>query len=354
MNNKISIILGIALTFSFLPLDVVLAQEGGDTTPVDPGATDGQNSLISSSIFWLFAGDGAIINLNDPNVDVALDWSSLNYAGKINTVDGHYVFVGIDGVTYILDEEAHDEYHPGVGEGVGFAFGLGLLKRLADCAKVWVEPGAITPYTEKVSPAYPLVVKQDPDNTGVSLTYSLAIEPTTVYYQKWGKIADIQACTNINDPEDTIEPECSYNGSGILKCKPDDGGNCPEGYAKQKTSVWGCRTNQKTYQESIASIVPKAVLTQDSRDWILGTLSQYYPGTSVKKPVWNFWADSNCTWQDNTCTWSFNASSIPVEDPGLYDVILSGSTGGTTISVSRSFNFTLDQFGVYLIDASIQ
>ena len=87
MKNKISIILGIALAFSFLPLDVVFAQEGGEPIPEDLGATDGQNSLISSSIFWMFAGDGAIINLNDPNVDVALDWRSLNYAGKINTYD---------------------------------------------------------------------------------------------------------------------------------------------------------------------------------------------------------------------------------------------------------------------------
>ena len=259
MKNKISIILGIALAlaFSFLPLDVVLAQEVGEPIPEDPGATDGQNSLISSSIFWLFAGDGAIINLNDPNVDVALDWSSLNYAGKINTVDGHYVFVGIDGVTYILDEEAHDEYHPGEGEGVGFAFGLGLLKRLADCAKVWVEPGAITPYAEKVSSAYPLVVKQDPENTGVSLTYSLTIEPITVYYQKWGKVADIQACTNINDPEDIIEPECSYTGSCILKCEPDDGGNCPEGYAKQKTSVWDAERTRKPIKRVLHPSHPK-------------------------------------------------------------------------------------------------
>lgn len=350
-TRKLQQVIALVTLLVLLPLHTVFADS--EDPPENPGAGDDQDDIISDGISWLFPEYGAIwIDLNDPSVDVTLDWSSLAIAGKIKTSDDHYVFVGIDSTstTYILDEETHDEYHPGQGEGGGFAFGLGQLKNLAGCNTVWVDPGEIVAAAEKTGPEYPVVVGQDPDDTGVYLTYTLEIQPTILYYEKWGKIAEVQACINDENPDDILEMECEVKPNGTVQCK--DTGACPEGYSKQHTQLWGCKVEQKEYRESITSVTPQASLTAASRDWILGDLAGAYPGTYLKHPVWVLGADTDCIWNSDTCTWTYSESSIPVEDPGWYDLIVSGVTSGTTISPPRTFRFTLGDFGVFFIDTS--
>ena len=334
-----------------LPFHTAYAQT--EDIPEDPGAGDDQDAIIEDGLSWYFPEYGATwVDLNDPDVDVTLDWSSLVAAGKV-TIDGEqYVFVGIDSTssTYILDEEAHDEYHPGEGDGEGIAFGLGLLQNLAGCDTVWVDPGEIIPTAEKVAPEYPVVVGQDPEDTGVLLTYSLEIQPTILYYERWGKIMEVVACVNDSDSTDILEMDCSVLPNGTFLCL--DIGVCPAGYSKQVTQLWGCKIEQKEYREGIESVVPAASLQAASRDWILGELSYSYPGTYLKHPVWGLSADVNCIWNGDTCLWTYNAASLPVEDPGWYDMILSGITTGTAITPPRTFRYTLGEFGVYLIDAT--
>jgi len=349
MRKRTLIFLILSFLLSSFPSGVIFAEDEVPTD--DPGAGSDQDALIDSGVSWMFPeGEGVLYNLNDEDVVVSIDWNLVEYAGKIKTADDHYVFVGIEYDSYLLDEEAHDEYHPGQGDGVGFAFGLGHLRRLADCGQMWVQPGQIIPNAEKVSPEYPVVVAQDPDNTGVSLSYSIYLNPTILYYERWTKIAQVQACVNDLDMEIIIEPECYYNEAGTLKCQLDE--KCPEGYTKTNTQVWGCRVDQRIYQEEIASVAPGAVLTQGSQGWILGPLAQIYPGAYLKHPVWGFGADSACVWQGDVCYWTYLESFIPVEDPGWYDLVLRGMTSGTEVSSPRYFNFTLGQFGVYLIDGS--
>lgn len=319
--------------------------------PEDPGAGSTQDAFLQESIIWIFPEmDYTVENLNysDDRTNITLDWESLAYAGKLKTADDHYVFVGIDDTTYILDEQAHDEYHPGQGDSVGFAFGLGHLKRLADCGTVWVEPGYITADAAKVSPEYPVVVAQDPDDLGVGLEYHVWVYPTTVYYEKWGLMGHIQAC--VNDLGDVIDPDCEIDPLEKFKCK--DPGPCPEGYKKEKTNIWGCKVEQLQYKEGIASLAPGASLTQGSQGWILGPLAVVYPGTYLKHPVFGFGVDAACQWQGDVCYWEHLEPSVQVEDPGWYDLIISGVTTGTTISPPRSFSFVLGQFGVYLIESS--
>ena len=350
MNTKLKVqVFLVTIILLLLPINSVSADTG--EIPDDPGVGDDQDTVILGGINWIFPEYGATwVDLNDPSIDVSLDWSSLAIAGKIKTTEDHYVFVGISDTTYILDEEAHDEYHPGQGSIEGFAFGLGLLKNLAGCDTAWLDPGKIIATAEKVAPEYPVVVGQDPNDTGVYLSYSLTIEPTILYYEKWGKIAQVQACVNDENPEDILEVDCEIKQNGTVQC--NDQGTCPDGYSKQNTQLWGCKVEQKEYRENIETITPMASLTAVSRDWILGTLSGMYPGAYLQHPVWGFDTATHCSWESNTCYWTYSGGSIPVVDPGWYDMKLMGITGGTKVTPPRSFNFELGQFGVFLIDAS--
>lgn len=349
MNTSKYLLVFLVTLMVLLPVHSVSADTGD--TPENPGSDGDQDAIIGDGIGWLFPEYGAIwVDLNDPSVDIALDWTSLVVAGKIKTEDGHYVFVGIDSTTYILDDEAHDEYHPGEGEGEGFAFGLGLLKNLAGCDTVWVDPGEIIANAEKVGPEYPVVVGQDPADTGVYLSWSIQIEPTILYYENWGKIAQVKACVNDEDPEDILEVECEVKPNGTVKCQTID--SCPAGYSKVNTQLWGCKVDQKEYRESIESVAPGAALKAVSRDWILGDLAASYPGAYLKHPVWSFDADTKCKWVSNVCMWNYEDPAIPVEDPGWYDLIISGITSGTAISPPRTFCLNVGEFGVFMIDAS--
>ncbi len=349
MNASKYLLVFLVTFMVLLPVHSASADTGD--IPENPGSDGEQDAIIGDGVGWLFPEYGAIwVDLNDPSVDIALDWTSLVVAGKIKTEDGHYVFVGIDSTTYILDEEAHDEYHPGQGNGQGFAFGLGHLKNLAGCDTVWVELGSIIATAEKVGPEYPVIVGQDPDDTGVYLSWSIEIQPTILYYEKWGKIAQIKACVNDEDPEDILEVECEVKPNGTVKCQTE--GNCPSGYSKVNTQLWGCKVNQKEYPESLETIAPEASLQAASRDWILGDLAAVYPGTYLKHPVWGMDSDNTCVWAGDVCTWSFEAPALLVEDPGWYDMFISGITSGTTISPPRTFRLNVGEFGVFMIDAS--
>ena len=334
-----------------LPIHTVYAQI--EDPPDDPGAGDDQDVVISDGLSWYFPDYGATwVDLNDPDIDITLDWTTLATAGKINTGDDQYVFVGVDSTstTYILDEEAQDYYHPGEGDGEGLMFGLGLIQQLSGCDTVWLEPGKITATAAKTSPEYPVVVGQDPDDTGVSLTWSLQIQPTILYYENWQKIVQVVGCVNDSDPTDILELDCKMLPNNTALCL--DPGVCPTGYSKQSVQLWGCVVDQKEYRENIASIAPEAALQAQSRDWILGDLAVIFPGAFLRHPIWSFDAPIDCIWEGDVCNWLYGAGSLPVEDPGWYDLIVSGITSGTKVTPPRSFRFTVGEFGVYFIDAS--
>lgn len=348
--GKRGFLIGVLLLF--ISLNTVYAQSGDDP-PNNPGSGDDQDISMAEGVNWIFPEYGATwVDMNDPSIDVSLDWSSLAVAGKIKTEDDHYVFVGLDSTSssYILDDEAHDEYHPGQGEGEGFAFGLGHLKRLAGCDTVWVEPGEIIATAEKTAPEYPVVISQDPDSTGVGLIWEVQISPTIVRYEHWGKLGKVHACVSDTDPDDILEMECTLKNNGHFDCREVEA--CPEGYSKTHTQLWGCMVDHKEYREGIEMIKPGANLTAQSRDWILGPLAVAFPGTYLKHPNWEFSPDYQCQWLGNTCLWVHEEAAVGIEDPGWYDLVLTGMTTGTPISPPRSFTFIAGNFGVYLIDSS--
>ncbi len=348
MNTKRYFQTTLITLFSLLYYCQVLADSG--EIPDDQDAGDDQDTIISKGVNWLLPEYGATwIDLNDPDVDATLDWSNLVVTEKISR-DDQYVFVGIDAATYILDEEVNDEYHLGQGNGQGFAFGLGLLNDLAECNTVWLEWGEIIASTEKVSPQHLVVVGLDINDNGVSLSWSAEIQPTILYCEKWGKITQVQSYVNDENLEDIHEMECEVKPNGIVHCK--DTGKCPDGYSKSNTQLWGCIVDEKEYRESIASIIPEAVLTAGSHDWIFGDLALIFPGAYLRHPVLSFESEIYCTWNENICSRVYSKYSTPVADLGWYDLVSRGITIGTLISPPRTFKFTAGDFGVYSIDVT--
>jgi hypothetical protein len=106
---------------------------------------------------------------------------------------------------------------------------------------------------------------------------------------------------------------------------------------------------EKSYKEGIDDLVAGASLKMESREWITGELASAYPGTTLQHPDWGITTPPACVWNDQVCNMNFTLS-IPVVDPGWYDIKLEGLTEGTKASPARSFEVVAGQFGVYLMD----
>jgi hypothetical protein len=184
------------------------------------------------------------------------------------------------------------------------------------CPDPVVSPGRIIRSGMKVSPNYPLVVGQDPDKTGVTVQFSAHVEPTI--YTFW-----------------TLEPieECTP------KPWPQTGQDC-------EIVDWYCEEHTQTYPECISLASGTLRLTQESKDWILNTLSIRYPEAYVHHPTFSFPASTGCSW-------SYLAHNVPVADPGDWDIYINGQTSGTPVSAARPFGGPAGEFEVWLKETAI-
>ncbi|HIQ01182.1 MAG TPA: hypothetical protein EYH30_03480 [Anaerolineales bacterium] len=130
-------------------------------------------------------------------------------------------------------------------------------------------------------PPYPLVVGQDPDRVGTTVTFRVSLGPAT---HTW------------------YGPECP-----------------------------ACPAHTETVRDRIDDGSADIILTQESRDWIVNELGLRYYGAEPKHPDWyGIPLDLyDCRYEGNThvCTAS---AWIPAEDPGEYDVnatIVAGLNG---------------------------
>ncbi len=191
------------------------------------------------------------------------------------------------------------------------------------CPDPVVSPGRIIRSGMKVAPNYPLVVGQDPDKTGVTVQFSAHVEPTI--YTFW-----------------TLEPveECvsGPNGSGRF--------NCGGGRGHREIVDWTCEQHTQSYPECISLASGTLRLTQESKDWILNTLSIRYPEAYVHHPTFTFPASTGCSW-------SYLANNVPVADPGDWDIYINGQTSGTPVSAARPFGGPAGDFKAWLKETAI-
>jgi len=193
-----------------------------------------------------------------------------------------------------------------------------------NCPAPQVIPGKISYSAEKVAPNYPLVVGQDPDRRGVDVRFEASVAPT-IYI--------------------TYEAVPEYN------CVDSPGAPGGNGCSEDEESIfvgWFCQEIQQTFEECIAHASGSASLSATSRDWILnGELSIRYPGAYLHNPDFGFGGGGGA------CSWSDTAENVQVEDPGIWNLSVSGRTSGTPVSGPRSFGGDADEFEVWLIETAI-
>ncbi len=210
--------------------------------------------------------------------------------------------------------------------------------------------GVGTILIEKIAPPNPVVVGQDESQRGVDVHVRI-VSPAVIYtYEKWEVVSSETKCCH-TDPV-----------TGWKVCQADMS-PCDNGWTswdRETTDKWGCKEYKETYPDPVdlGTLQVRAVLTAESRDWINTELARKYPGARVHHPEWELiplggWGRYESTGGDLTYTLDATVRRIPLEDPGQYDLVVSGRTKGTPYTAAVSFGWTGNPFGVILIETAL-
>ena len=320
--------------------------DGGtvDNAPPDPGVSSGQDNTKTENIKWVLP-HGDTFMINDEQINIVLDWESVVVTSDREPGNGSVIFIGIGGANdYGDDSYYYDTCGSGNGRGNcngndnGNGNNGGGPLPNSDCGGVWVTPGIITASARQIAPNFALITGQDPDENGVTVEYNISISPTIVSYEKWTIVAHRKVACVEDEP-----------GSNNNSKDPSD--DCPKGWHQLIEHIWACTAKEKEYKEGIDDLVIGASLQLESRMWIQNELAAAYPGARLLNPDWGFTTKPNCTWVGDVCNFT-TTLSIPVVDPGWYDIKLEGLTDGTKATPARSFEIVGGEFGVYLMDTT--
>jgi hypothetical protein len=205
-------------------------------------------------------------------------------------------------------------------------------------------PGTIL--FEKLAPPNPVVVGQDESRRGVDVHVRI-VSPAVIYtYDKYEVISS--------------KTECCHSMGG---CKDEGYDGCTygwEGWSKKTTEEWGRKQYKETYADPVdlGTLQVKAVLTAESRAWITNELARKYPGAKVRHPDWEIipedgWAAHDGIGGDKVYTLDATIRYLPFEDPGRYEMLVSGRTTGTPYTEAVSFNYNGGMFDVFLIETAL-
>ncbi|MBN1137978.1 MAG: hypothetical protein JXM73_15415 [Anaerolineae bacterium] len=205
-------------------------------------------------------------------------------------------------------------------------------------------PGTIL--FEKLAPPNPVVVGQDESKRGVDVRVRI-VSPAVIYtYEKYEVVS--------------FKTECCHSMGG---CKDEDYDGCKygwEGWSKKTTEEWGCKQYKETYADPVdlGTLQVKAVLTAESRAWIANELARKYPGAKVRHPDWEIipkdgWAAHDGIGSDKVYILDAIVRYIPFEDPGRYEMLVSGRTTGTPYTQAVPFNYNGGTFNVFLIETAL-
>lgn len=312
----------------------------------DPGVARQQDDLIPNTVNYTVppSGTSALdckkIDSNSSNLDVLT---------RRTARSGHLSFTGF------YDALVKDFTKGGISfiGSTPIKAGESLPPASPQCESI-ITPGEITLVATKDAPSNPVVVNQDPNRTGVDITWTVTILPTIYTYGVW---------TNVPYPNNgnckSLNSECLVNQSGMpcctgYYCSPDNpnSGNGHCSVDPNYPPLWECVDHSILFREDIVSLTPKASLDAASRSWIMGALAQAYPGTRLQHPDWSFRVTKSCQWKNNACTITHTEAHIPVVDPGVYDMFIQGLTVGTDITDPRTFIVTSGSFGVWLVEST--
>lgn len=312
-----------------------------DNAPPDPGVSSGQDNTKTETIKWVLP-HGDTFMINDEEVNIVLNWDNIAVTDTRQPGKGSAIFIGIGGnIEYGDDSYQLDACGNGNGRGNCNSNGNGDNGggpiHGDSCGGVWVTPGVISATARQIAPNFAVITGQDPDENGVTVEYNISIKPTIVSYEKWTIVGHRKVACVEDEP-----------GSKNAKDPTD---NCPKGWHQLVEHIWACTAKEKIFKEGIDDLVIGASLKLESRMWIQTELAAVYPGARLINPDWGFTTTPNCTWVGDVCTFK-TTLSIPVTDPGWYDIKLEGLTDGTKATPARSFEIFGGEFGVYLMDTT--
>ena len=244
-----------------------------DNAAPDPGVSSGQDETKTSTIKWVLPhGDTFIID--DEEVNIVLDWESLDITSERDAGNGSVTFIGIGGSGDDNSSSCSSCFcghgngrgncngnGNGSGNGNGNGNGGGGLPT-SDCGSVWVTPGNISVNASQIAPKNAVVINQDPDENGVTIEWNISISPTTVSYEKWKIVGHrMVACVendhgnrNGSGHDDDPDGEQNRYGCGHNNC------GCPNGWGPVIEHIWACQVTEKTYKESIDTLVAGRIL----------------------------------------------------------------------------------------------
>ena len=347
MKNRIIIFVVI---FSVLMIPTRAAAAAGDFQLADPGAGSPQDASIQETLDWMIRQPPAL-SLPICSVAAPISRASLD---AIALKSGNYGYMRFSGMDASLTR-AKSSGQIAFSGSSPVRSDASLPPPSSSNCDSWITAGIISLTATKDAPSNPVVVSQDPNNTGVDLTWILNILPTVYTYGTWELIPYPN-----NGSCKTEHSECAINNSGRPCCtgliclanNPNSGnGKCE--VDPNMPLIYACVNHTINYQETYITLTPTAILTADSRNWILNDLARAYPGATLKHPDWEFQGTEPCIWQGDTCVWTHPEEHVQVADPGWYDLMITGTTSGTDITPPRLFTLTGGQFGVYLVESSI-
>jgi hypothetical protein len=217
------------------------------------------------------------------------------------------------------------------------------------CPGAQVVLGQISANAKKIAPPFPLVVGQDPSKRGVDLTFSLSIQPTILHSWSWGIVDVTQSCNYDENGGHSGCPISQYSNGWSRYWESSS-----YRYVETNT-IWGCIEHITSYKEGVSVIFPSANLANSSKSWILNDLAQRYPGAFLHHPNWSwgYAGPGYGSFSGFTYLWNFSIQKVQAADPGIYNLVVSGTTSGTPVSQPRSFSIKAGTFDDYLLETTI-
>jgi hypothetical protein len=171
---------------------------------------------------------------------------------------------------------------------------------------------------QKLAPANPLVVGQDPEKRGADVQATVTIPPVIfVWYEPIYK--EEEFCRSANAGE---TPSCKTNSASVM----NDGVEDSELVFKE------CLRHVENLPDAVATLQATATLDGASKAWITSQLGQTHYGAYIHKESFDL-VPGFTTWSGGcsggTCTAVANALRIPFADPGKFNLKLRVTTSGT-------------------------
>lgn len=201
----------------------------------------------------------------------------------------------------------------------------------------------------KLAPPYPVVVGQDPQRRGVDIQARVAIPPIIYHYFEAIRREELLCVQGYPSPYNSgcPGPASEYSNAWSASMAGSDRYHVVD-------HIWyDCLEHTHVYTDYLAESRITLSLTEESRQWILTSLTQAYPGAHLKHPDFGFDFRGPGSLSGSSVVWSTVVSSIPIEDPGNWVVTVSALTTGTKVSAPHFATVGLGQFLDYLLRESL-